>query len=255
MDMNLPPGVAGTPNLKLALPGFPRFSYAYQPIVDVVAREVYSQEALIRGPSNEPAYQVLRSVPPDQKFAFDLHSRCAAIDLAARLGYEGRLNLNFLPQGLAASSIAILATLEAAKASNVAIERIVLEVTEEEVIEEPSDFAALLNEYRGTGMLVAIDDFGAGYSGLNLLAEFQPEMVKIDMKLVRGIERHGPKQAIVRAVTQACSDLGIDVVAEGVETVHEYSWFLELGVRLFQGYLFAKPGFECFPPVGYPDPV
>jgi EAL domain-containing protein (putative c-di-GMP-specific phosphodiesterase class I) len=75
------------------------------------------------------------------------------------------------------------------------------------------------------------------------------------MKLVRGIERHGPRQAIVRAVAQACSDLGIDVVAEGVETVQEYSWFADLGIRLFQGYLFAKPGFEIFPTVQYPDPA
>jgi EAL domain-containing protein (putative c-di-GMP-specific phosphodiesterase class I) len=255
MDMLLPPGAVDTLAPESAPPGFPRFSYAYQPIVDVLARAVYSQEALIRGPTGESAYQVLKSVPPDQKFSFDLHSRCTAIALAARLSYGGRLNLNFLPQGLVESSNAILATLEAARANNVANERIVLEVTEEEVIDEPSDFATLLNEYRGTGILVAIDDFGAGYSGLNLLAEFQPDLVKIDMKLIRGIEQHGPRQAIVRAVAQACDDLGIEVIAEGVETVEEYSWFMELGIRLFQGHLFAKPEFESFPEGQYPDPV
>jgi EAL domain-containing protein (putative c-di-GMP-specific phosphodiesterase class I) len=100
---------------------------------------------------------------------------------------------------------------------------------------------------------VAIDDFGAGYSGLNLLADFQPDQIKLDMKLVRGIERHGPRQAIVRAIDQACQDLGIDVIAEGVETVEEYAWLANQGIKLFQGYLFAKPAFESFPPVHYPQ--
>lgn len=103
------------------------------------------------------------------------------------------------------------------------------------------------------GLKVAIDDFGAGYSGLNMLAGFQPDQVKIDMNLVRGIERHGPRQAIVRAVAQVCGDLGIDVIAEGVETLAEYAWFAEHVIRLFQGYLFAKPGFESLPRAHFPE--
>jgi EAL domain-containing protein (putative c-di-GMP-specific phosphodiesterase class I) len=126
-------------------------------------------------------------------------------------------------------------------------------VTEGELIHDHTHFAALLNEYRGMGIKLAIDDFGAGYSGLNLLAEFQPDYVKIDMNLVRGIEKHGPRQAIVRGITQVCGDLGIDVIAEGVETMKEFSWFEDHGIRLFQGYLFAKPAFEKFPPAFYPE--
>ena len=75
------------------------------------------------------------------------------------------------------------------------------------------------------------------------------------MKLIRGIESHGPRQAIVRAVGQVCNDLGIDVIAEGVETTGEYRWLANAGVRLFQGYLFAKPAFESFPTVNYPEPL
>jgi EAL domain-containing protein (putative c-di-GMP-specific phosphodiesterase class I) len=100
---------------------------------------------------------------------------------------------------------------------------------------------------------VAIDDFGAGYSGLNLLADFQPDQIKLDMKLVHGIECCGPRQAIVRAIDQACRDLGIDIIAEGVETVEEYTWLANQDIGLFQGYLFAKPAFESFPPVHYPE--
>ena len=100
---------------------------------------------------------------------------------------------------------------------------------------------------------MAIDDFGAGYSGLNLLADFQPDQIKLDMKLIRGIEWHGPRQAIVRAINQICLDLGIDVIAEGVETELEYAWLASQGIHLYQGYLFAKPGFESFPKVHYPE--
>lgn len=232
--------------------GMPGFSYAYQPIVDVLTREVFSHEALIRGARNEPAYQVLSQIDDATKYQFDQTSRIAAIGLAASLGLRTHLNVNILPGSLFSPSVSIDATLEAASRSRLPIERLVLEVTESEAIADHAKFAGLLNVYRGMGLKVAIDDFGAGISGLNLLADFQPDQIKIDMNLVRHIERDGPRQAIVRAIMQVCEDLGIDVIAEGVETYQEYAWFADQGVRLFQGYLFAKPGFEAFPAVHYP---
>jgi EAL domain-containing protein (putative c-di-GMP-specific phosphodiesterase class I) len=78
-----------------------------------------------------------------------------------------------------------------------------------------------------------------------MLADFQPDMIKIDMHLVRGIDSRGPRQAIMRAVIQACLELGIDVIAEGVETEPEYRWFKRAGVKLFQGYLFGRPKFQA----------
>jgi blue light- and temperature-responsive anti-repressor len=231
----------------------PAFSYAFQAIVDTVAREVFSYEALIRGPANEPAFRVLEQVPDDLKHQFDQDSRIHAIALAARMGLKCNLNLNFLPRSLELCADAIGNTCKAAADNFLPLERIILEVTEGEVIHDHAHFAALLNEYRGMGIKLAIDDFGAGYSGLNLLADFQPDHVKIDMNLVRGIEKHGPRQAIVRGIAQVCEDLGIDVIAEGVETLQEFRWFEDHGVRLFQGYLFAKPGFEKFPAAYYPE--
>lgn len=105
--------------------------------------------------------------------------------------------------------------------------------------------ATAMNTYRAQGLRFAIDDFGAGFSGLNLLADFQPDIVKLDMQLVRNIDSSGPRQAIVRAVIQACEDLRIDVLAEGVESEPEQRWFKRNGVRLFQGYWFARPTFEA----------
>ena len=253
MDMRLPPGVAAQAPQPASPESLPSFSYAFQPIVDTVAREVFSYEALIRGLANEPAFRVLERVPAAAKYQFDEDSRATAIALAMRLGLKCHLNLNFLPQGLFASESSVTGTLAAAARCALPIDRVILEVTEGEVIADYARLGQQLNEFRRLGLKVAIDDFGAGYSGLNMLADFQPDQIKIDMNLVRGIERHGPRQAIVRAVVQVCNDLAIDVVAEGVESLDEYAWFADCGVRLFQGYLFAKPGFECLPAADLPE--
>lgn len=230
----------------------PAFSYAFQPVVDVAAREVFSYEALVRGPQGEPAFQVLQAVPADQKYSFDQISRAAAIALAMRLGLRGHLNLNVLPNALLESEPALVGTLAAAQQHGLPLERVILEVTEGEAVTDYARLAQVLNQYRSLGLKVAIDDFGAGYSGLNMLADFQPDQVKIDMNLVRGIESHGPRQAIVRAVCQVCLELGIDVIAEGVETEAEYRWFRQQGVHLFQGWLFARPAFESLPAAFFP---
>ncbi|MCK7501421.1 MAG: EAL domain-containing protein [Comamonadaceae bacterium] len=230
----------------------PSFSYAFQPIVDAVDARVVSYEALIQGPDGEPAPTVLGRVPHAERERFDRESRAEAIALAVELGIGRQLNLNMLPPGDAGGEDAIEATLRAARSAGFACENLVVEVTESDVIGDKPGFAGLVNRHKSSGIVLAIDDFGAGHSGLNLLAEFQPDQIKADMGLVRGIETHGPRQAIMRGLLLTCEMLGIDVVAEGVETVDEYRWLRQQGVRLFQGYLFARPGFRALPDVAIP---
>ena len=228
------------------------YSYAFQPIVNTVARTVFSYEALLRGINKEPASHVFAQISNQDMHQFDEESRSTAIAVAARLGIACNLNLNFLPRSVIGSDRAVRTTLAAAEHYGIAIDRIILEVTEGEVIDDHIRFANVINQFRGCGLKVAIDDFGAGFCGLNLLADFQPDMVKLDMNLVRGINTRGPRQAIVRAVAQACLDLGIDLIVEGVEALDEYRWFRDEGMYLFQGYLLAKPAFENIPRVEYP---
>jgi EAL domain-containing protein (putative c-di-GMP-specific phosphodiesterase class I) len=228
------------------------YSFAFQPIVDSVAQRVYSYEALIRGPRNEAAPRVLGRIPASRMHQFDEEARQVAIELAAQLEIDCLLNLNFLPRSLEISRSTVESTLETAARCGIGPGRIILEVSESEVIDDHEQFAHLIEEYRRVGLRLAIDDFGAGNSGLNLLADFQPDMIKIDMNLVRGIETRGPRQAIMRAIIQVCRELAIEVAAEGVETLEEYHWFRGEGVHLFQGYLFAMPGFESLPEVRYP---
>ncbi len=237
-----------------AAAGFHRdFSCAFQPIVDVATGTAFSHEALVRGLDNEPAWQVIERYAGEGMAAFDAACRIKAIEVAARIGMQTSLNLNFLPSAAIDPADGLTSTVAAAMRFGIPLERIIVEATEGEAISNPAQFAKVVNEYRRAGMRLAIDDFGAGYAGLNLLADFQPDIVKLDMTLVRGIESHGPRQAIAHAIAQVCTDLGIDLIVEGVETVEEYRWFHDIGVTLFQGYLFARPAFEATPPFVVPD--
>jgi EAL domain-containing protein (putative c-di-GMP-specific phosphodiesterase class I) len=231
----------------ITLAGAVDFSFAFQPIVDIDKGAVYSYEALVRGLNNEPAFQVINRYAGNQMYAFDAACRAKAIEVAARLGMSGHLNLNMVPCEVLDLGVSLYSTIEAAHRCLFPLEHIVIESTEVEVIDDHVNFALLLNEFRRVGMRFAIDDFGAGYSGLLLLSEFQPDMVKLDMSLVRGIRSNHPRQAIVRAILQVCAELGIDFIVEGVETGDELSWFADQGAHLFQGYLFAKPLFEGLP--------
>jgi EAL domain-containing protein (putative c-di-GMP-specific phosphodiesterase class I) len=223
----------------------PQFTFAFQPIVDVVRRRVYAQEALIRGPAKESAADILGACVGAEIYQLDERARAQAILLASRLGMDCLLSINFMPNSLTAAPHSLDHTLAAAEHCGFPIDRLILEVTEGEMIQDMRRLASIINRCRARGMLVAIDDFGAGHSGLNLLAEFQPDLLKLDKHLVRNIPTHGPRQAIVRGILQTCTDLGIDVIAEGVETGAEFDWFKAHDVQLFQGYFFAKPAFEC----------
>lgn len=235
-------------------PIFPEFTFAFQPIVNVTTGSIVSFEALVRGNNNYSAQQVFQQVDDSNLYQFDEMLRLKAVPLAARLGIGCNLNLNLLPGSLTTSGTAISSTLAMAVQAGVPINLITLEITESEIIDNVEGFIQTINVHRSSGVSIAIDDFGAGYSGLNLLADFQPDSIKIDMSLVRSIDSRGPRQAIVRGIVRTCLDLGIDIVAEGIETENEYRWCYEEGIELFQGYFFAKPGFEQLPLAFYPKP-
>lgn len=226
---------------------WPGHTFAFQPIVNAASETIFSYEALIRGRANEPAACVLRQLDPARAPAFHERIRVDAIELAARLGLSTRLNVNFLPSSLNASPTAVTSVLEAVERCRLRSEQIVLEILENEIIHDVGGFAAAVNAHRHSGLVFAIDDFGAGHAGLNLLADFQPDLVKLDMHLVRGIESRGPRQAIVRGIARTCADLGIEIIAEGVETEAEFTWLRQEGIELFQGLLFAGPAFEALP--------
>lgn len=228
------------------------FSYAFQPIIDVETQSVWSYEALIRGAQGESAASVFSRVHPDDRHELDRNGRLLALEIAGRLGVGCSLNLNTLPGSLSDGRLGALRTVAAARRAGLSPHQLVLEVTENEAIDDLHLLRDHLDVYRSKGVRIALDDFGAGYAGLNVLADLQPDILKLDMSLVRGVEARGARQSIVRAILQVSIDLGIDVVAEGVETMGEYEWLAEQGLVLFQGFLFAKPAFESLPAAAFP---
>jgi len=217
---------------------------AFQPIVDFHAETVYGYEALVRGANGDSAATVLARVNDDNRYAFDQACRVSALRLATQLGLATRLSINFLPNAIYKPELCIRTTLQAAQTFGFPLERIIFEVTEGERVEDGPWFAQILREYQQCGFKTAIDDFGAGYAGLKLLAEFQPDMIKIDMDLVRNIEQSRARQAIVKSLVALCADMQIEVIAEGIETVAERDCLSDAGIHLMQGYLFAKPAFQ-----------
>jgi EAL domain-containing protein (putative c-di-GMP-specific phosphodiesterase class I) len=217
---------------------------AFQPIVDVETRGIFAHEALVRSPAGASAAEVLARVDESNIYRFDQTCRVRAIERAARLGMSERLSISFLPGAVYRPETCIGATLEAAARFGFPVSRIVFEVAEGEKIEDRDHLVGIIREYRSRGMTTAIDDFGAGYAGLNLLAEFQPDILKLDMALTRSVDSDRVRRTIVLSVLAVCRELDIQVIAEGVETLAEFHTLRSAGIRLFQGYLFARPHLE-----------
>ena len=228
------------------------FTMAFQPFVNLANGELFGYEALVRGPNQESAGEILGKVNDSNRYQFDQACRVKAIELASTLGLQGVLSINFLPNAIYQPATCIRATLEAAKERNFPTDRLMFEVTEGERVGNHAHLAAIFKEYKRIGFITAIDDFGAGYSGLNLLAEFQPDYIKLDMALTRNIDKDRVRRAIVHGIMETCRELQLGVIAEGVETAGECLALQDEGVSLFQGYLFAKPGFQHLPQVS-PD--
>jgi len=231
------------------------FSMAFQPIVDLGAKEVFAYEALVRGPQGESAGTILNRVTPDNRYAFDQSCRVRAIELAARLGLPetgAGLSINFLPNAVYEPQSCIRMTLNVAGKLGFRHRNLIFEVTEGEKVQDHAHLARIFAEYKRLGFGTAIDDFGAGHSGLNLLSEFQPDFIKIDMALTRGIDANPVKHAIVESIVRVCKRLEITVIAEGIETDAEALTLSELGIRYLQGFLYAKPGFESLPTPVFP---
>lgn len=228
------------------------FSMAFQPIYDAVAGRVWGYEALVRGLAGEGAYSVLSQVSPEQKYRFDQDCRVKAIELASRLFPADEplmLSINFMPNAVYEPAACLRATLSAARRNNFPTSAIMFEFTENEEVADTAHLQNIITEYRKHGFTTAIDDFGAGHAGLGLLVDFQPDLLKIDMKLLRDVDTSPARQAVVDGIVGIAEKLDITVLAEGIETEAEYLMLKAAGIRLFQGYWFAKPAFEELPAV------
>ncbi len=238
--------------------GFDRpITMAFQPIVDVRTERVFAYEALVRGKDGRAAADILAGVSADNRYAFDQLCRKTAIEEASVLGIASagaNLSINFLPNAVYEPRACIRITLEAAMQAGFPVSNIIFEFTEDEAI-DANHILNILRVYRAMGFKTAIDDFGAGFAGLGLLTKFQPDIVKLDMALIRNIDADRVKRTIARNTLSMLRDLGIEPVCEGIESIGEHDALRDLGVSLMQGYFFAKPAVAALPRVTWGDQI
>jgi EAL domain-containing protein (putative c-di-GMP-specific phosphodiesterase class I) len=217
---------------------------AFQPIVSWSNRTVFAYEALLRSrePSLPHAGAVLDAAERlDRVHDLGRRIRTKAVEPLARLPKEAVLFLNLHPNDLLDEDLFAKNTPLAAVAS-----RVVLEITERASLDGIGDVRTRIASLRKLGFRIAIDDLGAGYAGLTSFALLEPDVVKLDMSLVRDLHKEPTKQILVRTMIAMSKELGIMVTGEGIENVEERDELARAGCDLMQGYLFARPG-EPFP--------
>ena len=227
------------------------FSMAFQPIVDVHARRILAYEALTRGPHGEPVSSVLAKTLHNNRYAFDQRCREKAIQISSHLGIldtGAALSINFFPNAVYEPAQCLRRTFNAADAVGFPLQRLIFEITEVEKVHSQEHLRNIMLEYKKHGLRVAIDDFGAGHSGLSLLSVFQPDLIKIDRALIQNVHERPTSRSIVRSIVQVCQELGVTVIAEGIEQEQEMQVLCDMGISRMQGFFFARPAFEALPP-------
>jgi EAL domain-containing protein (putative c-di-GMP-specific phosphodiesterase class I) len=212
---------------------------AFQPIVRWSDRALFGYEALLRsahGPMARPD-EILKAAEQLGRLGElgrAIHQRVARASRAAPPDTTILVNLH--PFDLRDEALLAPGSALAEMAG-----RVVLEITERASLENVPDLRPRIDALRAQGFRIAVDDLGAGYAGLTCVADLAPDVVKIDMSLVRGVDRDPTRRRLVRAITELCVELGICTVAEGVETAAERDALAAMGCDLMQGYLFARP--------------
>jgi EAL domain-containing protein (putative c-di-GMP-specific phosphodiesterase class I) len=222
-----------------------RLTTHFQPIVRVGdPGEVYAYECLLRGKMEDGSL-----VSPDRiygaareselLFQLDRAARLTSIREAVAHGIRERLFINFNPSSIYDPTFCLRSTITAINRAGINPDRIVFEVVESDRVD--ADLLSIMATYRKAGFRVALDDLGAGYGSLNLLSSLRPDIVKLDMRLVRDVDRDRYKAGITSKLLEMARKLEIAIVAEGIETAEEFEWFRDHGADFVQGYFIARP--------------
>lgn len=217
-------------------------TFAFQTIIDATEQEVIGYEALVRGNENEPASLVMSRVQQNRRFDFDQACRVRAIEAATRFDIDARLHLNCTDIKAANVGEVVEVCRHVARRQQIDFERIVLELNNLDAIGNRESLQAVHKAIRDAGFLTLADNFGRRDADLRPVALFQPEQLKLAQRLVESIHMRRENQAIVKAAVTLCRELGITVIASGVETIEEFRWLHDAGIEFFQGFFFAQPG-------------
>ncbi len=219
----------------------------FQPIVAVSdPGKVFGYECLVRGIDEggavvgpEPMFGAARAA--GLLYNLDRAARVKAVEEAARQGIEENVFVNFNATSVYDPAYCLRSTMEAVEESGIPPGRIVFEVTNSEEIRDTVHLGNIADYFREGGFGVALDDLGSCYGSLNLLAELSPDFVKLDMELVSRAGGAPYKASIARKLIELANELGVIVIAEGVETGEQYRWASAHGADYAQGHYFARP--------------
>ncbi len=219
----------------------------FQPIVSARdPAQVVAHEALMRGVDEQgnlisPGLLFEMAREAHLLYQLDLAARRTAIQTAAQQRLAGDLFINFNPTAIYDPAFCLRSTVWAIGRSGIRPEQVVFEVNESNRAHDVGHLRKILHFYREAGFRVALDDLGAGYASLNLIHQLQPDLIKLDMQLIRGVDRDPYKAVIAQKILELAQSLGITTVAEGVETPGELQWVQAQGVDLVQGFLIGEP--------------
>lgn len=219
----------------------------YQPIYGIHdTKKPYGMEALLRMRDQNdvmipPDYVFQVAKDADVLFSVDLIARASAVETAAKAGFKGKIFVNFNPSSIYDPAYCLRTTAAAINELGLKPSDIVFEITETERITDIDHLKGILTFYRRAGFMCALDDIGSGWSGLNLLHTFSPDFIKLDMDLMRNIDKDTFKQSIVRNLINIAQEQQIKVIAEGIETSGEAAFAKDVGADFVQGFMFAKP--------------
>lgn len=224
-----------------------RVTTHFQPIFHVAAPDrVFAHECLLRGIDEHgeivsPSLMFELAMEADLVFPLDRLARITAVQNAAAQGVSSRIFINFTPAAVYDPINCLRTTVAAVEKAGLQRERIVFEVIETERIGDPNHLAHVLSYYRDAGFKVALDDLGGGYAGLGLLPSLSPDFVKLDRSLIDGVSGNRIQSVVIERVTQMAHDLGIEVIAEGVEQAEDLDWLQANEVDYVQGFLLGRP--------------
>jgi len=224
-----------------------RLTCHFQPIVHAAAPgRLFAHEALLRGIGPDGAPLAAGPIldlgrEAGLLFQLDLLARRTAIREADARGIGGKIFINFNPTAIYDPVFCLRSTVAAIDATRISRDRIVFEVTESDRTQDLGHLQRILYYYRDAGFAVALDDFGSGYSSLNLLHQLRPDYLKLDIELIRDVDRDPYKASIARKILEVAQELDLRTIAEGIERPEELAWAHEHGADYLQGYLLGRP--------------
>jgi len=220
----------------------------FQPIYRADSDAVWGYECLMRGRTADGELVMpgdLLAWAKQENLLFLLDHSCRQIHLsnAVRLPHARQCHflVNFLPNSIYWPSFSLQSAMEAVNGSGLHPDQIVFEVVETEEVRDRDHLRRILAHYRKFGFKVALDDVGSGYSGLSLLGDLNPDLIKIDRELVRKAVHSGWHRGICESLVHLAKSNDRLVLAEGIETEEERLAMETMGVDLYQGYLFGRP--------------